>query len=357
MAYATIAGLPVQVGLYTALVPMVIYALLGTSRPLSVSTTTTIAILTAAALGARRAGRRAAGRMIVAARDARGAGRRDARARLGAAARLRRQLHLRARADRLQVGHRPRDRRRPDPEAARHPYRQGRLPPRPRWRSSQHLPRDVSIATLAIVGRRSRADLRARALRAARACAADRGRRGASPRRGLLGSAERTASRRSAPSRAGCRAWYGRELGLVAQLWPAAAGIALMSFTETHRGRRAPSPRRTSRARVANRELLAIGARERRRRALRRDAGGRRHVADRGQPQRGRAHAVGRARHRRHRARDAAAARAGDRADAAGGARGRRGRLLDRADQAGGVPSDPRVRRQSSAGRSPRSSA
>ena len=38
MAYATIAGLPVQVGLYTALVPMVIYALFGTSRPLSVST-------------------------------------------------------------------------------------------------------------------------------------------------------------------------------------------------------------------------------------------------------------------------------------------------------------------------------
>jgi high affinity sulfate transporter 1 len=51
MAYATIAGLPVQVGLYTALVPMVIYAVLGTSRPLSVSTTTTLAILTAAELG------------------------------------------------------------------------------------------------------------------------------------------------------------------------------------------------------------------------------------------------------------------------------------------------------------------
>lgn len=50
LAYATIAGLPVQVGLYTAVVPMVIYALLGTSRPLSVSTTTTIAILTASAL-------------------------------------------------------------------------------------------------------------------------------------------------------------------------------------------------------------------------------------------------------------------------------------------------------------------
>jgi high affinity sulfate transporter 1 len=51
MAYATIAGLPVQVGLYTALVPMAIYAMVGTSRPLSVSTTTTLAILTASQLG------------------------------------------------------------------------------------------------------------------------------------------------------------------------------------------------------------------------------------------------------------------------------------------------------------------
>jgi high affinity sulfate transporter 1 len=51
LAYATIAGLPVQVGLYTVLVPMVIYAVLGTSRPLSVSTTTTLAILAGSALG------------------------------------------------------------------------------------------------------------------------------------------------------------------------------------------------------------------------------------------------------------------------------------------------------------------
>ena len=56
MAYATIAGLPVQIGLYTALVPMVIYAVLGTSRTLSVSTTTTIAILTGAELGAAAPG-------------------------------------------------------------------------------------------------------------------------------------------------------------------------------------------------------------------------------------------------------------------------------------------------------------
>src|SRR5262245_60719061 len=47
MAYATIAGLPVEIGLYTSFLPMIIYAIFGTSRPLSVSTTTTIAILTA----------------------------------------------------------------------------------------------------------------------------------------------------------------------------------------------------------------------------------------------------------------------------------------------------------------------
>src|SRR5215471_4510918 len=51
MAYATIAGLPLQVGLYTALVPMLVYALLGSSRPLSVSTTSTLSILVGAQLG------------------------------------------------------------------------------------------------------------------------------------------------------------------------------------------------------------------------------------------------------------------------------------------------------------------
>ena len=51
MAYATVAGLPVAVGLYTAFVPMVIYALLGSSRVLSVSSTTTLAILAGTELG------------------------------------------------------------------------------------------------------------------------------------------------------------------------------------------------------------------------------------------------------------------------------------------------------------------
>lgn len=67
MAYAAIAGLPLTVGLYTALVPLVVYAVMGTSRPLSVTTTSTIAILTAGAL--RQAGATDQGepRMVVAA--------------------------------------------------------------------------------------------------------------------------------------------------------------------------------------------------------------------------------------------------------------------------------------------------
>ncbi|MCA9874761.1 MAG: sulfate permease [Anaerolineales bacterium] len=50
MAYATIAGLPVQVGLYVALAPMLVYALLGSSRRLSVSSTSALSILTGSAL-------------------------------------------------------------------------------------------------------------------------------------------------------------------------------------------------------------------------------------------------------------------------------------------------------------------
>jgi high affinity sulfate transporter 1 len=66
MAYATIAGLPVQVGLYTVFIPMAIYAVLGTSRPLSVSTTTTIAILAATALGEAAPKSDAAGLIVAA---------------------------------------------------------------------------------------------------------------------------------------------------------------------------------------------------------------------------------------------------------------------------------------------------
>jgi sulfate permease, SulP family len=50
MAYAVIAGLPVETGLYTAFVPLVVYGILGSSRQLSVSSTTVLAILTQAEL-------------------------------------------------------------------------------------------------------------------------------------------------------------------------------------------------------------------------------------------------------------------------------------------------------------------
>src|SRR4029077_3783141 len=59
MAYATIAGLPVEIGLYTCMVPMVVYALLGGARALSVSTTSTIAVLVASTIAGLPAASRA----------------------------------------------------------------------------------------------------------------------------------------------------------------------------------------------------------------------------------------------------------------------------------------------------------
>ena len=50
MAYATIADLSPEVGLYTCMVPMAVYAVLGGSRALSVSTTSTVASLTGSTL-------------------------------------------------------------------------------------------------------------------------------------------------------------------------------------------------------------------------------------------------------------------------------------------------------------------
>jgi MFS superfamily sulfate permease-like transporter len=50
MAYATVANFPVQVGLYTCMVPLVVYALIGGSRCASVTTTSTIATLTASTM-------------------------------------------------------------------------------------------------------------------------------------------------------------------------------------------------------------------------------------------------------------------------------------------------------------------
>ena len=125
MAYATVAGLPVAVGLYTAFVPMIVYALLGSSRVLSVSSTATLAILAGTQLGLVVPDGDPARLLTAAATLTALVGLSDPGRR--AAPGFRRQLHLDAGADRLQGGYRPGHRARPGTEAARHPYHQGGL--------------------------------------------------------------------------------------------------------------------------------------------------------------------------------------------------------------------------------------
>jgi SulP family sulfate permease len=50
MAYALLAGLPPQVGLYAATIPLLVYAVLGTSRQLAVGPVAIVSLLTASAL-------------------------------------------------------------------------------------------------------------------------------------------------------------------------------------------------------------------------------------------------------------------------------------------------------------------
>lgn len=56
LAYATLAGLPPAAGLWAALPPLVIYAILGSSRQLSIGPESTTALMTAAVLGSTIAG-------------------------------------------------------------------------------------------------------------------------------------------------------------------------------------------------------------------------------------------------------------------------------------------------------------
>ena len=51
LAYALLAGLPAQAGLYASILPLVAYALFGTSRTLAVGPVAVVSLMTAAAIG------------------------------------------------------------------------------------------------------------------------------------------------------------------------------------------------------------------------------------------------------------------------------------------------------------------
>ena len=335
MAYATVAGLPVSVGLYTAFVPMIVYALLGTSRVLSVSSTTTLAILVAAQLGAGRSGRRPRpadhgdG-------DAHGPDGRAPDRRFGASTGVRRELHLGAGPDRLQGRDRAGHRARSGAEAPRHPYHQGGLLPRrpePRAASSGCLHRHARHRGR---GPGPAADHGADLATFARA-ASGGGRR---HRRVLARRPRRSRRRDGGPHSPG------------AALDHAAgprSGHAAIARGDRHRpdelyrdDRRGPRVRSSVRAADQSRPgASGHGRRQPGGRVLRRDAGRRRNVADGGRPCSRRADAEGVARHRGGLGRDDAGSGAAARPPAAGGARGHRDRLLDRPDPAARVRGDP----------------
>ena len=52
MAYALLAGLPPQVGLYASILPLIIYGLMGTSRTLAVGPVAIVSLLVASGVGA-----------------------------------------------------------------------------------------------------------------------------------------------------------------------------------------------------------------------------------------------------------------------------------------------------------------
>ena len=66
LAYAMLAGLPAQIGIYASILPLVIYAFVGSSRHLSVGPTAVISLMTAVALAALPEDQRILGAAILA---------------------------------------------------------------------------------------------------------------------------------------------------------------------------------------------------------------------------------------------------------------------------------------------------
>ena len=336
MAYATVAGLPVAVGLYTAFVPMVIYALLGTSRVLSVSSTTTLAILAGTQLGlavpdgdpsklvtATATLTALVGAMLVLARLMKlgfVANFISAPVLTGFKAGIGLVIVLDQVPKLLGI----------------HIAKQGFFADV--LSVVQHVPETslltlaVAVATFAILIGMERLWPHSPA-----PLVAVGGAIAASWFFGLTALGVSTVG--LIPQ--GFPSLTLPDLALVEQLVPGALGIALMSFTETIAAGRAFA-RPADPPIDANRELVATGRRQPGRRAVRRHAGRRRHVADRGGALGGRAVAEGVAGDRRDGAGHDAAAGADPGAAAARDAGGGGHRLLGRADPAGGVSRHPR---------------
>jgi MFS superfamily sulfate permease-like transporter len=51
LAYALLAGLPPEAGLYASIAPIILYAIFGTSRALAVGPVAVVSLMTAAAVG------------------------------------------------------------------------------------------------------------------------------------------------------------------------------------------------------------------------------------------------------------------------------------------------------------------
>jgi SulP family sulfate permease len=51
LAYALLAGLPPEVGIYASIAPIILYAVFGTSRALAVGPVAVVSLMTAAAVG------------------------------------------------------------------------------------------------------------------------------------------------------------------------------------------------------------------------------------------------------------------------------------------------------------------
>ncbi|TIQ91073.1 MAG: sodium-independent anion transporter, partial [Mesorhizobium sp.] len=52
LAYAMLAGLPAEVGLYASILPLIAYAIFGTSRTLAVGPVAVVSLMTASSIGA-----------------------------------------------------------------------------------------------------------------------------------------------------------------------------------------------------------------------------------------------------------------------------------------------------------------